>query len=89
MRRASLALGACALVLTLAGTASAGWYRGCYPPPVVVVQPCRPCIPAPVCVQPVPVRVCPVVVQQPVCQPCPPPCPPPCGVIVRHSRHCR
>jgi hypothetical protein len=62
MRRVLLALGACALALTVTGTASAGWYRGCYPRPVVVVP--QPCAPAPVVVQAPP--VCSPVVCSPV-----------------------
>jgi len=48
-------------ILTITGTASAGWHRGCAP--VRVVAP-RPCAPAPVVVQAPP--VCPPVVCQPV-----------------------
>ena len=83
MRRVLLGLGACALALTLSGTASAaGWHRvGCGPRRVVVVNPCRPCYtPAPVCVEPVAPPPC--VVVEPVR------CVPACRVITHYGHRC-
>jgi hypothetical protein len=84
MRRVLLGLGVCAIALVFSGTASAGGHRYYAHRRVVVVEPCRPCVSAPVIVQPVTVPSCTVVV--PTCQPCVPAC----HVVTRHvHRHCR